>query len=326
MRGFLSIVRRHHGRSHTAVYTPRPYYRRVEVRRIEDIDDPLKKDHWLIESEYLRNVARELAVYRGNKLDFVATIRNVYDWVRRGILYDNVHAEASRKWRKRFNVTYLTADECARLRRGICGEMALVMLKILRELGIPAVLVRPSVSHLAVLVKHPEKEEYWLLDPVTGHFGKVPKYEAVARYESPTGKYAVGIVSLDEFAEQTIKKRRRLAEKLGLSPEEAIDLEYAIQCMEDLPYQTDFGTKVLNYLKEVGYCARTFRSYVTEDVYLASSFFEEVAERCGKVPVERIAKFDIPEKYLMCVRRAWEEVYLQLYNEFKEELERLLGR
>ncbi len=63
---------------------------------------------------------------------------------------------------------YLNAKQTWKLKHGICGEQAVLLLGVLRNLGAQACICRPFRSHFGVLVKVPSQAGYFMLDPSVG--------------------------------------------------------------------------------------------------------------------------------------------------------------
>jgi hypothetical protein len=256
-----------------------------------------------------------LDVTRNSKTALQA-VRDLALWTNEYIEYDTVHANASREWRS-LAYTYMTAEEAMRLGRGICGEMSLALVSTLRSIGIPASLYRPQLSHIAVVVENPVTGTKFEVDPTFGVVKMLGKwvYRKKVREDS---NYTYGAVKLEEFWKTTLRKRRRLGEKyIGrrYSPEEALDYEYARHCIEPLPYSTERGVRYLQYLKDIGYCMRTFRP--GERYY--AELFARIVSRCPRPEDE---EHGIEEK-AMCYRSAWEE-FRKVKKMLDREMERIL--
>jgi len=262
-----------------------------EVISLRDFE-PQTTDHWLISGETLDRLAQ---LVKGDNA--VEKMRSALDLVMKKIKYDDIHANASRNWR-RLAYTYLTGEEAARLGRGICGELSLALVGILRRHGIPASLVRPSFSHIAVVAEDEEGNK-WFLDPTTGQMRIIGK-EALPRFAKPGSNYVYGPITLDEFAKTTVLRRKEFQRRLRLTPEEALDYEYARHCFKDLPFGTEKGKKFLEELVESGYCR-----YLVGSRLLAEVIGSKLSG-CPR-PEEKIDRSCYGLKWSEVVR-AWEEL------------------
>jgi len=288
-------------------YTPPKGY--IKVGELEDLSEFTNPDERLIRSDILKDVARKLAKYdeRG-ELDVERTLKEIVKWIDKNFEYDIVHANASRNWRA-LAYTYLNADETVRLGRGICGELSQVVVKLARELGLRASLVRPQISHLAVLVEDPKTGKRWLVDPTYGLVRRVRSKIKLSRYaKSKKSKYVVGVITLDEFNKTTVGKRKKLGHKTvrrlrlkgrgeKLTPEEAFDLEYVFHCLKPI-FNTKLGREMLIEVQKNGYCRRIFDE--KSELHTALTFGDLVSSRCGR--------YRRSSDYLECVSKVWDEL------------------
>ncbi|RLF07859.1 MAG: hypothetical protein DRJ69_06745 [Thermoprotei archaeon] len=267
--------------------TPPHNYKLLE--EVYTMPDRLDKNHPLIRGRLVDEAAEQV---RKSCSGFDDCMKKAMDWVVGNIEYDEVHASASVNWRSSA-YTYMTAEETIRLRRGICGEMSLVLLGILRRLNIPSYLARPSFSHIAVIAEKPWTGEKFLLDPtfnmiVELGLGNLPRY---ARSEE--SRYVIGPITLDEFAGWTVNRRKKLGRRVkrDITAEEAIDLEYARACAVP-PHGTKLGYRMLRRLMDAGACEEVFDPDDAESIAL----FMNLVSECPR-PEDKIDAG--------CYARAW---------------------
>lgn len=299
---------------------PCPWCRHVrgEVIDISEFE-PQTTDDPAINSEIARSIAKKIIEEIGtppqNDEEFVKYLRKVLDIFKTYVNYDEVHANASRHWRT-MAYTYMTADEALRLGRGICGELSLALMSILRSIGIPTVLERPAYSHIDLIVQNPTTGTKYRIDPTFGTVEKAPDI-LIRKSATEESNYIYGPIRLEEFWKTTLRRRRRLGEKYigeDYTPEEALDYEYARHCIYPLPYGTEKGRKYLEYLKEIGYCQELFTPNEKTEAMI---FGSEIAE-CPRPEDPTVPE----EEKLSCYRKVWEKFRRSL-EYYRREIARL---
>ena len=278
---------------------PKDYVEVGEISSLSELEDPLNTDHPLVKSDIAEEMSRKL--YGRNLLEVLKTALAL---VRKNVVYDSIHANASVNWRT-MAYTYMTAHEALMAGRGICGEQSLALISILRYRGIKAGLIRPSFSHLAVLVEAGDNT-FYKIDTVSGmiytHVGRLKRFA-----RTPESKYVIGAISLDEFNETTVSRRKRFGYniKRNISAMEALDLEYVRHCMSP-PYNTDLGLAFLSWLMDIGYCRNLI---MNESLAI---IFGDIIAQCPR-PETRVTK--------QCYDEAWNRYLLRL-----EAMKRIGGR
>ncbi len=283
--------------------------------------EPQTTDNPLVKSDIAKSLADKIRQEIGgapteNDEQFKKWLDQVMKFFTSMMEYDSVHANASRNWRS-LAYTYMTADEALRLRRGICGELSLALVSVLRYLGLPASLYRPYFSHIAVVVENPSTGTKYILDPTSGIVEKYPSKTLIRKAKTEKSKYFYGPVRLEEFYETTVGKRRRLGRKYigrNFTPEEALDYEYARHCLYPLPYGTERGRRFLDYLTRIGYCKRLFDARTER---IEAEIFARIVASCPR-PEDP----DVPlEEKVNCYVSAWEK-----FEKSVEELRKMMRR
>lgn len=282
---------------------PLPGYVEIDrIRRLEELEDPLDTNHELVRSDVADMIAE--MIKKENIRDFKKLLERVMNEICSLIEYDHIHASASVRWRS-MAYTYQTADEVFGTGRGICGELSLAMISVLRRLGVKASLIRPHVSHLAVIVEDNNGRHY-LVDPTTMTIKELRAEEIPRFARTPKSKYIIGPITLDEFKKTTIEKRKRYGKRIkpDITAEEALDLEYARHCTT-LPFNTELGRRFREYLDRIGYCKATLSEL--EATILADSIAECGRPEHGREP--------------SCYARAWHE-----FTIIKAKMDRILRK
>lgn len=303
-------------------YNPCPQCKYTEyVKSLRDFE-PQTTDNPLVKSEIAKALADRVRTEIGtaprddrefrNWLEKLVTLLDQY------LEYDSVHANASRNWRS-LAYTYMSADEALRLGRGICGELSLALVSVLRYLGVPASLYRPYFSHIAVVVENPSTGTKYIVDITSGTVETYPSKTLLRKAKTSKSKYFYGPVRLEEFYETTISKRRRLGEEYigkDFTAEEAIDYEYARHCLQP-PYGTERGKKFLEYLTKIGYCKKIF----SDKERVEAQMFARIVASCPRPEDPNVPL----EEKVRCYEDAWRRFESQ-YEKMRKLLEQLLRK
>lgn len=111
---------------------------------------------------------------------------------------------------------YMNSLETWEAKAGICGENSSVMVAILRRMGIPSMLYRPSTSHFATISEDVDKHEFYVYDSTLPsssciyHGSPENPAKVLTKRWSPDSAYTYGVTPFNDFYEWTLGRRRKL--------------------------------------------------------------------------------------------------------------------